>query len=168
MANVNKGTEKDVQNTKSALNTILEEIHVMVFKKLNRAISTCLGLTKKCFYAIHREINRSVTLEAWYILPPNKRSGLHLYELLEEWMAPLVFCRPKMKFSTKAKLVELKNYYRKWKRAEAGYTRVYEIDSTAIERLIRGRIDAEVEIDWFFQGGRRVWVADGMAWQSVN
>jgi hypothetical protein len=42
-------------------------------------------LTNHHFYRIHRSIHRSVPLNGWVLLPPNRDYGVHLFTLLGQW-----------------------------------------------------------------------------------
>ena len=70
----------------SKLLSISTELQLMIFKLLDPASSTCLGLTNKAFYQIHWGIHGKVSLSAYCMLPPNQYSGVHLWKLLEKWV----------------------------------------------------------------------------------
>jgi hypothetical protein len=65
------------------------ELHFEVFKYLDRVSSTCLGLTCKTFYPIHKKLHGIVRLDrvvfrprsaSWYVVP--------LGFLLAQWAGP--------------------------------------------------------------------------------
>jgi hypothetical protein len=89
----------------------------MIFKKLDRVTSTCLGLTKKDFYLLHKERHRIVPLTACCLLPPNRESGRILFGLLKGWMkeAGLVFSKTELKFTTRERLAEMKEQDLSWR-----------------------------------------------------
>jgi hypothetical protein len=64
------------------------EIEHLIFERLDRVSSACLGLTCKRFYKTHFSLNPRVKLIAFCPLPPDVDSGFHLYEMLGEWMGP--------------------------------------------------------------------------------
>jgi hypothetical protein len=76
-----------------------------------------------------------------------------LYELLGEWMAPLMFCRPKRKFITAEKLGKFKEQYYAlggfWRRVDA-------MDSRALDEMMMARIEAELRVGGGFDQGH--WV----------
>jgi hypothetical protein len=76
-----------------------------------------------------------------------------LYELLGEWMAPLMFCRPKRKFITAEKMGEFKEQYYAlggfWRRVDA-------MDSRALDEMMMARIEAELRVGGGFDQGH--WV----------
>lgn len=56
-----------------------------LFRQLDSVTSTCLGLTCKAFYKLHRETKGRVWL--WEVSPRGPQSfGKPLYELLESWV----------------------------------------------------------------------------------
>jgi hypothetical protein len=146
--------KQEVQITKDMLTTISTEIQLMIFENLDRASSTCLGLASKHLYAIHKSIHGHVPLTAWCMLPPGRYNGKHLFELIGEWMSPLVFCRPQMKFVTQGQLDALKLQYEmsEWEFS----TWIYRNDCKAVEAMIDTRIEEESELEGWFEGG--AWV----------
>jgi hypothetical protein len=118
----------------------------MIFKELDCVGSTCLGLASKRLYSIYKGLHGKVSLTAWCLLPSRRYSGRHLYELLGEWIAPLMFCRPKRKFITAEKMGKFKEQYYAlggfWRRVDA-------MDSRALDEMMMARIEAELRV-----GGR--------------
>jgi hypothetical protein len=69
------------------LATLPRELQIMVFRKLDTVSATCLGLTSKGFYAINVDLNgKGAKLYAWCVMPPERRSGHRLYQLLLNWV----------------------------------------------------------------------------------
>jgi hypothetical protein len=59
------------------------EIRNLIFKLFDPVASTCLGLTCKKFYGIHRSFHGSVSLAA---KSPDDSGGLSLHQFLDDWI----------------------------------------------------------------------------------
>lgn len=64
------------------------ELLLKIFSHLDPGTSTCLGLTCKRLYVLHRSLHGSVRLETRCHTARSLASGPKLYELLEEWYEP--------------------------------------------------------------------------------
>lgn len=76
----------------SAFEKLPPELKNMIFGYLDECTSTCLGLTCRDFYAIHRSFHRAPTDFSSVTFIPNPNpirmpTILQLWELLEVWMA---------------------------------------------------------------------------------
>lgn len=56
----------------------------MIFKLLDRADSTCLGLTSKVLYNVHFGLHGKVPLSAYRLAPPAFHADNHLSNILDE------------------------------------------------------------------------------------
>jgi hypothetical protein len=68
------------------------ELHLELFQHLDKVTSTCLGLTCKIFYSIHRAIHGKVKLKSpsgtpTYMVHPDGRTR-DLTRLISKWMGP--------------------------------------------------------------------------------
>jgi F-box-like len=70
----------------SSLALLPSELLLKIFSDLDPVYSTCLGLTCKRLYVLHRELHGSVRLETR--CHTGRNQGPRLYELLEEWHLP--------------------------------------------------------------------------------
>lgn len=65
--------------------TLPASVHLELFRHLDKVTSTCLGLTCKAFWKLHRAINGRAWL--WEVSPRGPQTfGIPLHELLESWM----------------------------------------------------------------------------------
>ena len=75
----------------TCLSSLPPELQTQIFKQLDGATATCLGLTCKRFYPIHREKNGTVPAKkVWYQSMPTPGNALgyrrdKLGDLLEGW-----------------------------------------------------------------------------------
>jgi hypothetical protein len=84
-------------STRSHLLALPPELHLEIFKHLHPVSSTCLGLTCKEFYPIHRQLHGAVSLQATIpVSPRNYYFGgfAWLGALLSTWAGPKFFFRP--------------------------------------------------------------------------
>jgi hypothetical protein len=80
-----------IQGWKPVLVTLPLEIHLMIFGHLDRCSSTCLALTSKRLYPIHKSLRGTkIPLAAYCTLADNK-TGKHLYKLIWDWMGEDMF-----------------------------------------------------------------------------
>lgn len=136
-----------IRDSELSLLALPSEIHLEIFKHLDSASSTCLGLASTHFWSIHQATHGKVPLTAWCILPPNRMSGRHLFELLASWMAPqLEFFTDDMKFLAKEKVKE--------KQKMSSKTSSYVAEMKCIQQQAKA---------WKEQGG---WYEDGV-WQIL-
>lgn len=71
-----------------AFTTVPSEVHLELFRHLHRVDSTCLGLTCKKFYNIHRQLHGMVGLGEWDMSDIHSKQ---LHMLLKDWMGALVW-----------------------------------------------------------------------------
>jgi len=64
------------------------ELLLKIFSHLDPGNSTCLGLTCKRLYKLHRLLHGSVRLETRCYTAHSPAPGPKLYEMLEEWYGP--------------------------------------------------------------------------------
>ena len=84
----------------SRLISLPPELQLRVFDLLDRCSSTCLGLTTRIFYRLHRAARGKVPLCAFYFVPGSSNcGGFRLHVLLKEWAGPaLQYCEVRDKF----------------------------------------------------------------------
>jgi len=84
----------------SRLISLPPELQLTVFGLLDRCSSTCLGLSTRVFYKLHRAARGRVPLCAFYFVPgASDCSGFRLHVLLKEWAGPqLQYCENRDKF----------------------------------------------------------------------
>jgi hypothetical protein len=89
---------------KPTISSLPPELHLKIFKCLDRASSACFALTAKKFYPIHKELRGLVPLTACCLRFPSRGSerGRILCGLLRGWMAGagLVFSAAELKYIT--------------------------------------------------------------------
>lgn len=68
-----------------ALKALPDELKLMICEFLGPVESTCLGLTCKIFYSIHRSLQGTVKLMK---LGGSEEAPKHLHEFLTAWMGP--------------------------------------------------------------------------------
>ncbi|KAE9375334.1 hypothetical protein N431DRAFT_463421 [Stipitochalara longipes BDJ] len=90
----------------SRLIALPPELQLRVFDLLDRCSSTCLGLSTRVFYRLHRAARGKVPLCAFYFVPgASDCGGFRLHVLLKEWAGPeLQYCEIKDKFVTRTSL----------------------------------------------------------------
>ncbi|KAE9375328.1 hypothetical protein N431DRAFT_531266 [Stipitochalara longipes BDJ] len=105
--------ETEVKVTISSLPT---ELHIKIFNYLDRASSTCFGLTAKNYYPIHKDLRGIVPLTACCLQYPSRASSRILFGLLKEWMkgVGLDFSKSELKFLTLERKLEIKAYDAWW------------------------------------------------------
>ncbi|KUJ19745.1 uncharacterized protein LY89DRAFT_779656 [Mollisia scopiformis] len=86
----------------ATLVTLPPEILLLIFDYLNPAASTCLGLTCKKLYPVHRAIHGIVRLSA-----PSEPNGFYLWYLLKDFFPGLIFCEDWEMFTTDQTLEDL-------------------------------------------------------------
>jgi hypothetical protein len=107
------GTESspDSQPTEGGSPTLIglpTEVKLIIFKHLDRASSTCLGLTAKMFYTLHIEVRGKVPLCSFCFFNPKTelRAGVRLHSLLQEWVGPdLVYKENEDKFVSRKRMI---------------------------------------------------------------
>jgi hypothetical protein len=90
----------------SRLIALPPELQLRVFDLLDRCSSTCLGLSTRIFYRLHRAARGKVPLCAFYFIPgaPDCR-GFRLHVLLKEWAGlELLYCEIRDKFVSRTSL----------------------------------------------------------------
>lgn len=90
------------------ISTIPSEIQILIFKKLDRVSSTCLGLTSRHFQNIHKTLRGQgrIDLTSYCPLPPDRHDGKFLYQLFKTWMGKdRIFSKRKQRFSRKVKVI---------------------------------------------------------------
>ena len=90
----------------SRLIALPPELQLRIFDLLDRCSSTCLGLSTRIFYRLHRAARGNVPLCAFYFIPevPDCR-GFRLHVLLKEWVGPeLLYCETRDKFVSRTSL----------------------------------------------------------------
>jgi hypothetical protein len=95
-----------INQANSRLIALPPELQLRVFDLLDRCSSTCLGLTTRIFYRLHRAARGKVPLCAFYFIPaaPDCR-GFRLHVLLKEWAGPeLMYCEIRDKFVSRTSL----------------------------------------------------------------
>ena len=95
-----------INQANSRLIALPPELQLRVFDLLDRCSSTCLGLTSRIFYRLHRAARGKVPLCAFYFIPgaPDCR-GFRLHVLLKEWAGPeLLYCEIRDKFASRTSL----------------------------------------------------------------
>jgi hypothetical protein len=92
-------------STRITITRLPPELHLKIFENLHCLVcSTCLGLTCKAFYAIHKAKHGAVGLsQRCYPTESNPRSlteaiilgkfATPLHELLKQWLGPGIFTR---------------------------------------------------------------------------
>lgn len=95
----------------SRLIALPPELQLRIFDLLDRCSSTCLGLSTRVFYRLHRAARGKVPLCAFYFIPgASDCSGFRLHVLLKEWAGPdLLYHEIKDKFVSRASY-ELERY----------------------------------------------------------
>lgn len=98
------------QTVTPTLGNLPAELHLKIFEELDRVTSTCLGLTNKKFYPIHKSLHGHVPLLAHCLLPPQKEIGRFLFTLLKRWMKKqgLLFSLAQLQFITPERRRQLK------------------------------------------------------------
>jgi len=84
-------TTKQVQETSSTPTSLpgpLPELQPQIFSYLNPCFSTCLGLTYKRLYAVHRQLHGTVTAVEFDYVGPTKLNWFRLCDYLNEWGRP--------------------------------------------------------------------------------
>jgi hypothetical protein len=84
-------------STRSHLLALPPELHLEIFKHLHPVSSTCLGLTCKEFYPIHKQLHGVVNLRAKIPAPPRKPhywGFVRLGALLNTWAGPKYWFGP--------------------------------------------------------------------------
>jgi hypothetical protein len=101
-----------VKGRKPVLVTLPPEIHLIIFRYLDRCSSTCLALASKRLYPIHKSIRGTrIPLAAYCTLADNK-TGKHLYKLIWDWMGEDMFYDElDMKFCTEERAVMKKEAF---------------------------------------------------------
>jgi len=95
---------------KATISSLPPELHLKIFKCLDRVSSVCFGLTAKKFYPIHKEFRGLVPLTACCPQVPSRSGGRILFGLLKEWIKEtgLVFSGAELKFITREKKSKMK------------------------------------------------------------
>jgi len=90
----------------SRLISLPPELQLRVFDLLDRCSSTCLGLSTRVFYKLHRAARGRVPLCAFYFVPGALDcSGFRLHVLLKEWAGPqLQYCEIRDRFVNRTSL----------------------------------------------------------------
>ncbi|KAF8851293.1 hypothetical protein BDZ45DRAFT_767134 [Acephala macrosclerotiorum] len=122
-SNKHKDTESASKPTVSVnepvtLQTLPYDIKFAITKHLDHVSSTCLGLTCKDFYKVHRRLHGSVSLDSWIIVYDPKYPGLPgltgLPRLLKDWFKErwnLEYSGPVKKFVELERWYELEDLY---------------------------------------------------------
>ena len=102
-----------INQANSRLIALPPELQLRVFDLLDRCSSTCLGLSTRVFYRLHRAARGKVPLCAFYFIPGGADcSGFRLHVLLNEWAGPeLLYHEIKDKFVTRTSK-EMEEYER--------------------------------------------------------
>jgi hypothetical protein len=102
-----------INQANSRLIALPPELQLRVFDLLDRCSSTCLGLSTRVFYRLHRAARGRVPLCAFYFIPGGPDcSGFRLHVLLNEWAGPeLLYHEIKDKFVTRTSK-EIEEYER--------------------------------------------------------
>lgn len=91
----------------SILETIPNEVLLLLFETLKPTSSACLGLTCRKLYPIHRALHGTVSVKSKVLYRPYvSRDYIYLYDLLDEWVDPtLTYFKPFGKFATKEQIL---------------------------------------------------------------
>lgn len=95
-----------VNEANSRLIALPPELQLRVFDLLDRCSSTCLGLSTRIFYRLHKAARGIVPLCAFYFIPGGSDCrGFRLHVLLKEWAGPeLLYCELRDKFVDRTSL----------------------------------------------------------------
>jgi hypothetical protein len=79
---------QEASSPPTSLPGLLPELQLQIFSYLDPCFSTCLGLTCKRFYGIHRHLHGTVSAMEFDYVGPNKWFWLRLCDYLDEWSSP--------------------------------------------------------------------------------
>lgn len=92
-------------------------MHLKIFSYLDHVSSTCLGLTCRNLYIIHKAVNGIVPPVACHLLPPDGQRQRRLYSFLKAWISGtgLIWGKTDLKFVTLERMAEINVAYQVWR-----------------------------------------------------